>query len=179
MVESRHDVTMKPKMKVHRAAVIPTLLYASETWRVLQSDVQCLEAFHMSRLREIAGFSLFDRWTSSRVRAACDNQSSIADMIRSARLRWFGHVCRMSPDRDPHAHTFGTAPAGWTSPKTSGLGLRADGWNMSILALVPFISVDNVFVAEQHKMQWRVVLYLFITHVQQPQRVTEPLPYRR
>ena len=43
----RSDISIETKMRVYRAAVIPTLLYGCETWRTLDSDLRRLEVVQM------------------------------------------------------------------------------------------------------------------------------------
>ena len=97
----RSDVSMKTKMRIYRATVIPTLLYASETWRILESDLRRLEAFQMRTLSEIASLRLSQRVPNTIIRKTCDDQPTIKMITRRSRLKWFGHVCRMPDGRLP------------------------------------------------------------------------------
>jgi hypothetical protein len=116
---ARSDISLQTKMKIYRTVIIPTLLYTAEAWRLLDSDIQCLEVFQMRKLRELAGVSMSDRLTNVQVRTMCDNQQPIRDLIQRARLRWFGHVCRMEPHRDPLRMVFEPIPTGWKTSRTA------------------------------------------------------------
>lgn len=97
----RKTVSLKTKIRVFNAAIIPILLYASETWTLLANDLKKLEVFQMRCLRSILGISLLDRWRNELVRKTCCDQPTIEYRIRQSRFRWFGHVCRMDPSRLP------------------------------------------------------------------------------
>ena len=48
---SRHDVKLETKMKVYNAAVIPSLLYATETLTLYQRHINTLSAVQLRQLR--------------------------------------------------------------------------------------------------------------------------------
>jgi len=56
--------------------------------------------FHVCCLRRICGISLFDNSTNSVILKRCET-FSVESQLRSRRLRWFGHNCRMSDSRLP------------------------------------------------------------------------------
>ena len=86
-------------MKIFRSAVLPTLLYGSDSWCLLNSDVNAMEVFQMRCLREIAGVSLRQRLTNNYVRRMCLDQPTVATQIKTNRLRWLGHLLRMPANR--------------------------------------------------------------------------------
>ena len=52
-VWSRGGITLPTKIKVYRAIVLPTLLYACETWTVYQHHARKLNHFHITCLRRL------------------------------------------------------------------------------------------------------------------------------
>ena len=54
----------------------------------------------MHCLGQIGGISLLDHITNSVILKQCES-FSIETQLRSKRLRWFGHICRMSDSRLP------------------------------------------------------------------------------
>ena len=48
----------------------------------------------MRCLRAIPGVSRRDRISNANIRKTTNSEYSITDMIRTKRLKWFGHVCR-------------------------------------------------------------------------------------
>ncbi|XP_076068416.1 uncharacterized protein LOC143040860 [Oratosquilla oratoria] len=87
-------------MAVYNAVVIPTLLYASETWTTYRRHLDTLEKFHQRCLRSILNISWEDRRINVSVLKAAKATSIEAHIIKS-QLRWSGHVVRMSDDRLP------------------------------------------------------------------------------
>ncbi|EYC46121.1 hypothetical protein Y032_0407g912 [Ancylostoma ceylanicum] len=93
------NITVSTKMRIYRALILPILLYGVESWTILQSDAQKLETFQMRCLRQILGIRLRNRIRSEEIRRRCNEQPTIASVIRKRRLKWFGHVCRMELSR--------------------------------------------------------------------------------
>ena len=48
-----------------------------------------------------------DRLTNEHIRITCDEQPEIIEIIRTQRLRWLGHMMRMSDNRMPKKIFFG------------------------------------------------------------------------
>ena len=90
----RRDIQLKVKMTVYKAIVLPTLLYASETWPISQHHVDKLEVFQMSCLRSMLGVSRMQRLRNVDIRSRC-RVGSVQLILRQNRLRWFGHVVRI------------------------------------------------------------------------------------
>ena len=93
------------KMRCYNAYVLPILLFGCETWALTQQQLVDLERVHLRCLRQILGVHLSDRQTLEHIRKQCSTVS-LADHIRAARLRWFGHVMRMEHGRIPHVVLF-------------------------------------------------------------------------
>ena len=53
-VWERNEIKLDTKLKVTKAVVLPTLLYACETWTVYQRYAKRLNHFHLSCLRKLA-----------------------------------------------------------------------------------------------------------------------------
>ena len=88
------------KLKVYRSVVLPTLLYASETWTVYQRHAKRLNHFHTSCLRKLLKIKWQDRIPDTEVLKRAGMQS-IHTLLKLAQLRWTGHVTRMPDERLP------------------------------------------------------------------------------
>ena len=64
---SRHDVKLETKMKVYNAAVIPSLLYATETLTLYQRHINTLSAVQLRHLRILLRISWEDNKSSIEV----------------------------------------------------------------------------------------------------------------
>ena len=96
-------------MMVYNTFVVPHLMYGAETWNSTLQQEEKLERLHSSCLRCIAGVTSYDRHSNSYVRKLCNTQTLQSKIIAS-RLRWLGHVARMSNDRYPKAAMIGELP---------------------------------------------------------------------
>ena len=90
----RSGIGLDTKLKVYRSVVLPTLLYACETWTVYQSHAKRLNHFLSSCFRKLLKIKWQDRIPDSPERQGC----SVHTLLILAQLRWTGHVIRM-PDQ--------------------------------------------------------------------------------
>ena len=106
--------SLKTKRMVYRAVVLGVLLYGSETWTTKRATTRKLEAFHNRCLRGVLGISAaqqrMERISSVQVAKRFGMEESLEDMIIARRLRWLGHVARMSDERIPKKIMFGWLP---------------------------------------------------------------------
>ena len=150
----RNEITMKTKMRIFNAIVIPTLIYGAECWTLLAQDAKKLEVFQMSCLRRILNVRLQDRLKNEEIRKRCENQDIVGNKIKSARLRWFGHVCRMEASRLPRKLLQENRPGHWKCPRSA----PKKQWKDQVIAdLRPlhFNSIDDITEAALNRAQWR------------------------
>ena len=154
-------------MRIFNATVVAILLYASETWSLLEADIARLEVFQMSCLRTICGVSLREHQSNASIRSLCNNQPTIKSMIAKSRLRWLGHVARMSESRFCHKSWRTPTPADWrcthSAPKKT--------WSKMVLAdMKPRLqaygaanwhrnAMDIIVDVAQDRLQWRRLIY--------------------
>ena len=99
----RSKISLKAKLRIYNAVVISTLLYGSETWATPTiSEEKRLDVFDNRCLRRILGIKWFHRvWnTTNRERTG---QTPASLLLKTRRLKWFGHVSRMGQERLPKA----------------------------------------------------------------------------
>jgi hypothetical protein len=99
-VWERRGITLKTKLKVYKAAVLPSLLYAAESWTVYSRHSKALNATHMRLLRKILHIRWQDRIPDTEVLQKAQMES-IHTMLLRRQLRWTGHVVRMPDHRLP------------------------------------------------------------------------------
>ena len=104
-VWERNGISLDTKLKVYKAVVLPTLLYACETWAVYQRHTKTLNHFHLSCLRKI----LKIRWQEVLKKA---KMQSIHTLLALAQLRWTAHVIRMPDERLPKKVLYGELQEG-------------------------------------------------------------------
>ena len=105
-VWSPHDLTYETKLAVYESCVIPSLLYACETWTPYRRHFKCLERFHQRCLRHI----LHIRWQQlvpdTEVLETA-KMPSIEALIIKHQLRWAGHLVRLDDCRIPKQLFYG------------------------------------------------------------------------
>lgn len=94
------DLRLDTKILVYKAIVLPTLLYASETWTTYRRHIKALEKLNQRFLRKILRINWQDRRTNISVleESGC---TSVEAIIVKNRLRWAGHVVRMNDQAYP------------------------------------------------------------------------------
>ena len=93
-------ISSQTKIAVYRAIVLPSLLYACETWTCYRRHLKQLDQFHLRCLRKILSISWEERATNQDVLRPA-NLSEIEAMIYAAQLRWSGHVMHMHDNPIP------------------------------------------------------------------------------
>ena len=93
-VWARSGIRLDTKLKVYKAVVLPTLLYACETWTDYQRHAKRLNHFHTSCLRKLLKIKWQDRISDTDVLKRAGMQS-VHTLLKLAQLRWTGHVTRM------------------------------------------------------------------------------------
>jgi len=101
------------------------------------SNTKKLEAAHHRWQRSILKISWKDMVTNKAVREK-SGQDTLESIIRERRLRWFGHVCRMDPNRQTRQVTNwtpsnfkrrrGRPRVSWTSTIKKDLELLGVTW---------------------------------------------------
>ena len=99
-VWDRSGIRLDTKLKVYKAVVLPTLLYACETLTVYQRHAKRLNHFHISFLRKLLNIKLQDRIPDTEVLKRAGMQS-VLTLLKLVQLRWTGHVTRMHEERLP------------------------------------------------------------------------------
>ena len=104
-------IRLDTKLKVYRSVVLPTLLYACETWTVYQRHAKRLNHFHTSCLRKLLKIKWQDRIPDTEVLKRAGMQS-IHTLLKLSQLRWTGHVTRMPDERLPKKILYGELQVG-------------------------------------------------------------------
>ncbi|XP_070003183.1 uncharacterized protein [Nicotiana sylvestris] len=77
--------------------VRPAMMYGAECWPVKNSNTQKMRVAEMRMLRWMCGHTRMDKIRNDDIREKV-HVAPIEDKMWEARLRWFGHVQRRSPD---------------------------------------------------------------------------------
>ena len=110
-VWERRGLNLDTKLKVYSAVVLPSLLYACETWTVYSRHAKQLNEFHMRCLRTLLRLTWRDRVPDTEVLQRAKMESIHAILMHS-QLRWAGHVHRMDDCRLPKRLLYGELSTG-------------------------------------------------------------------
>ena len=105
-VWERRGISVLTKLKVYRAIIFPTLLYASEMWTVYSRHARQLNSFHMRCLRKLLRVRWQDKVPDTEVLQRA-NMESIHAFLKCFQLKWAEHVLRMPDERLPKRLLFG------------------------------------------------------------------------
>ncbi|KAI8513702.1 hypothetical protein Bbelb_080260 [Branchiostoma belcheri] len=92
-VWNRSGIRMETKLKVYKAIVLPTLLYACETWTVYRRHARKLNHFHTTRLRKLLRIKWQEKIPDTEVLTRA-GVPSIHTILMQSQLRWSGHLVR-------------------------------------------------------------------------------------
>ena len=107
----RSGIRLDTELKVYRAVVLPTLLYACKTWTVYQRHTKRLNHFHTSCLRKLLKIKWQDRIPDTEVLKRAGMQS-VHTLLKLAQLRWTGRVTRMPEECLPKKILYGELEMG-------------------------------------------------------------------
>ena len=142
----RNDIKLSTKGRVYSAAVRSVLLYGSETWPLKAEDIRRLSVFDHRCLRSIGKIWWEHRISNTEVRRRVlgPKNMSVIEQLHNHRLRWLGHVLRMSDDRLPRWALFAEPKSSWKRPS----GGQHMTWQRNMKSLTEGLSrVGNVRLA--------------------------------
>ena len=148
----RKQVSVVTKMSIYRAAVLPTLLYGSETWVLGFKEITRLEVFQMRCLRTIIGVTRLDHIKNDDIRERTQ-QCTVEELVRRCRMRWLGHVARMKEDRLPPQLLYGSLFEG-----KAKRGRPVGRWKDMIEADLKKTKLTSWYNVVQDRESWRRIV---------------------
>ena len=149
----RGEISLRVKMKIFNAIVIPVLLYGASAWALTRTEENRLDSLEMGMLRSIAGVRWDDFVRNAEIRERL-RQPPVSLKLRRARLKWFGHVERMGDERQVkrimNATMEGRRPVG--RPRTRWRDVLAR--DLDIVGL----SVEEARLEARDRDQWRDIV---------------------
>ncbi|VDP39878.1 unnamed protein product [Schistosoma mattheei] len=113
---------MAVKDRIYNASVRAVLLYTRKTWLFRVEEVRRLSVFDYRFLRRIADIQWRHHASNAEVRNRVfgySDDNSINVTILRHRLRWLGHVLRMSSLKIPHRALLADSGIGWKKRRWS------------------------------------------------------------
>lgn len=98
------NISRQTKLRLYKTVIRPIVTYASETWTLNTAEQIKLEIWERKVLRKIFGGKKTEEgWVrrSNEELKTLYKETNIIGIVRSQRLRWLGHIERMSEERVP------------------------------------------------------------------------------
>ena len=135
-------------MQFFQSIVMSVLLYGGETWTLLDRHLGPLSVFQMNCLRHICGISRLAHVPNVDILSKCQT-FSVESQLRSKRLRWYGHVCRMPDTRLPKKVLYGQV-------KGRGVvGRPRKIWNDVLLSDTHCLNIRRPHSDAQNRSAWK------------------------
>lgn len=99
-VWNSNTISTKTKLLIFKATVLPVLLYGAESWTLLSRQQSRLRAFVTTALKRIHRIK-WDKHVTNTDLYSKSNLLLPEQLIKRARLRYFGHLLRMESHRTP------------------------------------------------------------------------------
>ena len=96
----RHEISLAIKLRLLNAAIMPILLYGSETWSLTMGMENKLNTCENRWLQRILRIKYTDRVSNVEVRTRT-GQEIVENSVRKRRMKWYGHISRMNEERWP------------------------------------------------------------------------------
>ena len=101
MVINYHQLECKFVLRLYAAIVIPTAMYACETWKITAMIAHRLDVLHRRCLRAILSISWRDHDTNEEVMRRA-GMKRLQDTVSTRRRTMAGHVLRLQRERPAH-----------------------------------------------------------------------------
>jgi len=95
---SMTSISRRIKLQLYNTIVLPTALYASETWKSTAAISKKLDVFHQKCLRRILKITYHDRITNEEVLRIAQSRR-LQDIVAERRFKFAGHILRMPVER--------------------------------------------------------------------------------
>ena len=92
------NLSKSTKLRVINATVMPTLLYACETWTLLERHKSKVQAFEMRCLRRVEGVTILDKVRNVDIRSRL-GQVSVVSRVEKKKTEWLRKMEEMTDDR--------------------------------------------------------------------------------
>ena len=105
------SIPINVKAKLINAIFLPTLTYQCQTWSLNKTLERKLVTCEMRCLRKAVNKTRRDKIRNENIRAMV-GATSVLQHIEQQRVKWFGHLTRMSP-KQPALRAYNTRHSGW------------------------------------------------------------------
>lgn len=96
------NILHRTKKLIYQAIFQSTTLYGAETWTISRQQANKLMVLEMDFWRRSARKSRKEKIRNNKIREIMQVDRNILEIVEERRLRWYGHVLRMSEERIPN-----------------------------------------------------------------------------
>lgn len=152
---NNRNILLSTKIRIYEAAVITILTYGSEVWVTTKTQSRRLEVFHQRCLRRILRVRWYHHVTNLNILQQAET-TSVEAVVAASRLRWLGHILRMTRERLPRILLEWTPNHGKRSR-----GRPRQTWFNSVMEDLKLITGNNrlrvreIEVMAQDRPEWR------------------------
>ena len=94
----RRELSKSTKLRVINATVMPSLLYACETWILLERHKSRIQALEMRCLRRVEGVTMLDKVRNVHIRSRL-GQVAVVSRVENKKTEWLKKMKEMTDDR--------------------------------------------------------------------------------
>jgi len=148
-------LTIKTKCSIYKTLIRPVLTYGSESWPLTKRDENLLLTFERKILRTIFGAKKENNTYRRRCNFELERdfrEPNIVAIVKWNRLKWAGHLARMSPNRAPKK-LFEKDPEG-----SRGVGRPKTRWIDGVQSDLSVLNIRNWKRTAQDRPTWNNVL---------------------
>lgn len=164
-----HDISVRTKLYVYNAVIVPTLIYGCETWTTYRRNLKCLEKYHQRCLRRILKVKWQDRRTNISILEEANTTSMEAKIVRH-QLRWAGHIVRMPDTRLPKKIMYSELKNGQRND-----GGQHKRYKDVLKCNLKKCQIDTINweTAAKGRPKWRRIVYSGVEHLEKSRRKLE------
>ena len=145
--------SLKTKIQLYNSNVKSVLLYGSECWRVIESDMNKLSSFHNGCLRKICRIFWPEKISNKDLYRKTNCRNVVLE-IKHRRLRWLGHVLRMDQNSIPKV------ALRWTPPGKRKQGRPKTTWRRTVTSELKMANLTwgEAQHAAQDRIRWKQIV---------------------
>ncbi|KAJ8399487.1 hypothetical protein AAFF_G00411990 [Aldrovandia affinis] len=145
--------SLRTKIRLYNSNVKSVLLYGSECWRVVESDMQKINAFHNGCLRRICRIFWPGRISNEDLYKNTNCRNVVLE-IKQRRLQWLGHVLRMDQNCIPKV------ALRWTPPGKRKQGRPNTTWRRTVTSELKTANLTwgEAQHAAQDRTRWKQIV---------------------
>ncbi len=145
--------SLKTKIQLYNSNVKSVLLYGSECWRVVESDMKKINSFHNGCLRKICRIFWPEKISNEDLYRKTNCRNVVLE-IKHRRLRWLGHVLRMDQNRIPKV------ALRWTPPGKRKQGRPKTTWRRTVTSELKMANLTwgEAQHAAQDRTRWKQIV---------------------